>query len=65
MKSLDAIKKIDELGRIIIPLEMRQALEWNQLDDLLLSLNAKDNTVTLMLSEKHPEPECLFCGKAR
>ena len=62
MKSFKAIQKIDELGRIILPLEMRQILEWNQRDNLLLLLNAEDNTVTLKLSEKYIGPECLFCG---
>ena len=62
MKSFEAIRKIDELGRIILPLEMRQILEWNQRDNVLLSLNAEDNTITLKLSEKYMEAKCFFCG---
>ena len=62
MKSLEKIRKIDELGRIILPLEMRQALDWNQRDNLLLSLNTEDNTVTLKLSVKYMEAKCFFCG---
>ena len=62
MKSLKAIQKIDELGRVIIPLEMRQILEWNQRDKLFLSLNAEENTISINMADKFMGPECLFCG---
>ena len=56
MKSIGIVRKIDELGRIVLPIETRRQL----------GLDAKDG-VEIFVDEdkiilKKYEPCCLFCG---
>ena len=50
MKSTGIVRKVDDLGRIVLPAELRRLLE---LDD-----RAEGDTVVL---KKH-RPSCVFCG---
>ena len=53
--------KIDELGRISLPVELRKRYGWDKKDTLALYF-VDQNTLILQLSEKYPGPRCVFCG---
>lgn len=50
------IRKIDELGRIVLPIEIRKTLDIKEKDSINISL--MDNGVFL----QKKEPTCIFCG---
>lgn len=50
------IRKIDELGRIVLPIEIRKTLNIKEKDSINISL--MDNGVFL----QKREPSCIFCG---
>jgi len=54
---------IDDLGRIILPKELRQKQKWVTGDKLSFNLT-EDGTVIMKLTEKCPEPKCVICAKA-
>lgn len=56
MKTLSFIRRVDNLGRIVIPVELRRALELEDGQEVELTLHAE----TLVLQKF--EPGCLFCG---
>jgi transcriptional pleiotropic regulator of transition state genes len=62
MAELNAIRKIDELGRIVLPGDFRKRSGWGIGDGILLTLSADCSAITLTLDEKNPEPKCVFCG---
>jgi transcriptional pleiotropic regulator of transition state genes len=49
-------RKIDELGRIIIPVEMRNALGWN--GETKISINREGESVILQTYHDR----CFLCG---
>jgi len=51
-------RPIDELGRVVIPKEMRNALEINAKDEVEIVING--DTITLHKVNK----QCAFCGAA-
>lgn len=59
MKSTGMIRKIDELGRIVLPIELRRNLEIGEKDSLEIFTNA--DTIVL----KKYQPCCVFCGNAK
>ncbi|MCL2033457.1 MAG: AbrB/MazE/SpoVT family DNA-binding domain-containing protein [Oscillospiraceae bacterium] len=56
MKSTGIVRKIDELGRIVIPKELRLTLNIDERAPM--EIFVKENQIILM---KH-EPSCIFCG---
>ncbi len=58
LKSTGIVRKVDELGRIVLPIELRRTLGIDQKDALEIYV---DET-TIML--KKYEPACIFCGSA-
>ncbi len=58
MKSTGIIRKVDELGRVVIPMEIRIALDIEPKDPL--EIFVENNQIVL---RKH-EPYCIFCGSA-
>jgi len=52
------VRKVDELGRIVLPIEYRQALNIKERDEIEITLKA--NEITL----KKPIYGCHFCGSA-
>ena len=56
MKKSCSIRKIDELGRLVLPIEIRQTLDIKEKDPLEISL--KDNGVFI----KKTIPSCVFCN---
>ena len=58
MKSTGIIRKVDELGRIVLPIELRRTLDIAERDELEIYLD--DDKVIL----KKYEPSCIFCGSS-
>ncbi len=56
MKKTFSIRKIDNLGRIVIPMDFRKALEIQDWDELYLSLEGS----TVQIRKAHQQ--CTFCG---
>ena len=59
MKSTGIVRKVDELGRVVLPIELRRSLNIEEKDSLEIYVDG--NTVIL----KKYEPDCIFCGNAR
>ena len=59
MKSTGIVRKIDDLGRIVLPIEQRRVLEIGDRDSLEIFI--EDNTIIL----KKYQPACIFCGNAK
>ena len=59
MKSTGIVRKVDELGRIVLPIELRRTLEINEKDSLEIYVDG--SSVIL----KKYEPSCIFCGDAK
>lgn len=59
MKATGIVRKVDELGRIVLPVELRNKFEIGEKDPLEIYVDA--NTIIL----KKYSPECLFCGEAK
>jgi transcriptional pleiotropic regulator of transition state genes len=58
MKSTGIVRKVDELGRIVLPIELRKNLDINIKDSLEIYVDG--NSVIL----KKYLPACVFCGEA-
>ena len=56
MKATGIVRKVDELGRIVLPVELRRILDIAEKD--ALEIYVDDNTIIL----KKYEPTCIFCG---
>ena len=56
MKSTGIVRKVDELGRIVLPIELRRTLDIAERDELEIYLD--EDKVIL----KKYEPSCIFCG---
>lgn len=59
MKATGIVRKVDELGRIVIPIELRRTLDIAEKDALEIYTN--EDTIIL----KKYEPACIFCGKMK
>jgi transcriptional pleiotropic regulator of transition state genes len=62
MEPVHAARKVDELGRIVLPSELRKKLDWSEGDSV--SVIENDGTVILKLFERCRGPKCVFCGTA-
>ncbi|MFY9188237.1 MAG: AbrB/MazE/SpoVT family DNA-binding domain-containing protein [bacterium] len=58
MKSTGIVRKVDELGRVVIPIELRRTLDIAERDALEIYVDA-DKIVL-----KKYQPDCVFCGSA-
>lgn len=58
MKSTGVVRKVDELGRIVIPIELRRTMGIEEKD--ALEIYVDDEKIIL----KKYEPACIFCGNA-
>jgi transcriptional pleiotropic regulator of transition state genes len=58
MKATGIVRKVDELGRIVLPIELRKNLDINIKDPLEIYVDG--NSVIL----KKYLPACIFCGEA-
>lgn len=58
MKSLGIVRKVDELGRIVLPIELRRKFGIEIKDSL--EIYTEGDSIIL----KKYEPACIFCGDA-
>lgn len=58
MKSTGIVRKVDELGRVVIPVELRRNLRIDRRDPLEIYVD--EDKIIL----KKYEPACVFCGSA-
>lgn len=56
MKATGIIRPIDDLGRIVLPIELRKAMNINKKD--LLEIFVNDSTIILKKYDK----SCIFCA---
>ena len=59
MKSTGIVRKVDELGRIVLPIELRRTLDIAERDELEIYLD--EDKIVL----KRYEPSCIFCGNVK
>ncbi len=58
MKSTGIVRKVDELGRIVLPMEIRKILDIKERDAIEIF---KDEDKIIL---RKYEPSCIFCGNA-
>ena len=58
LKSTGIVRKVDELGRVVIPIELRRTLGIDVKDSLEIYVDSE------RIILKKYEPACLFCGNA-
>ncbi len=57
MKSTGIVRKVDNLGRIVLPIELRNVLGINSKDPLEIFIDGSS-----IILKKY-EPQCTFCDK--
>ena len=58
MKATGIVRKVDELGRIVLPMELRRTLGINKEDPVEIFVDESN-----IILRKY-EPACIFCGSA-
>lgn len=58
MKSTGIVRKVDELGRIVLPMELRKCMDINIKDPLEIYTEGE-----YILVKKY-QPACIFCNEA-
>lgn len=63
MKSTGMVRRVDDLGRVVLPKELRQMLGIEKRDgmDACVEIFVDGDAIVL----KKYEPACMFCGEAR
>ena len=59
MKSTGIVRKVDELGRIVLPIELRRTLDIAEKDSLEIYVDG-----TSIVLKKY-QPACIFCDDAK
>ncbi len=59
LKSTGIVRKVDELGRIVLPIELRRTLDIAEKDSLEIYVDGSQ-----IILKKY-EPSCIFCGDAK
>jgi len=59
MKSTGIVRKVDELGRIVLPIELRRTLDIAEKDSLEIYVD--DDSIIL----RKYQPACIFCDNAK
>lgn len=59
MKSTGIVRKVDELGRIVLPIELRRTLDIAERDPL--EIYVSEDTIML----KKYQPSCVFCDSVK
>lgn len=59
MKSTGVVRKVDELGRIVIPIELRRTLDVAEKDALEIYVDGEQ-----IILKKY-QPACIFCGEGK
>lgn len=58
MRNTGIVRKVDELGRIVIPIELRRTLDIEEKDALEIYVDGEQ-----IILKKY-QPACIFCGEA-
>lgn len=56
MKATGIVRKVDELGRIVLPIELRRTLDIAERDPLEIYVDGSSIVLTKY------QPACVFCG---
>ena len=59
MKATGIVRRVDELGRVVIPIELRNKLDIKVKDPIEIFVDS--NAIVL----KKYEPNCIFCGNSK
>ena len=59
MKSTGIIRRVDELGRVVLPIELRNKFGITEKDPMEIYVDG--NSIIL----KKYEPNCIFCGNSK
>lgn len=59
MKSTGIVRKVDELGRIVLPIELRRTLGIEEKDRIEIFVDGES-----IILRKH-QPGCIFCDNAK
>ena len=59
MKATGILRKVDELGRVVIPIELRNKLDIHEKDPLEIYVEGND-----IILRKF-QPNCIFCGNTK
>ena len=59
MKSTGIVRKVDELGRTVLPIELRRTLDIAEKDSLEIYVDG----ASIVL--KKYQPSCIFCGDSK
>lgn len=59
IKSTGIVRKVDELGRVVLPIELRNKFEIKEKDQLEIYVDGS----SIIL--KKSEPNCIFCGATK
>ena len=59
VKSTGIVRKVDELGRVVIPIELRRTLGIEEKDSLEIYVDGEH-----IILKKY-EPACIFCTNAK
>lgn len=59
MKSTGIVRKVDELGRIVLPIELRRTLGIEEKDRIEIFVDGES-----IILRKY-EPACIFCDNAK
>lgn len=58
MKATGIVRRVDQLGRIVLPKELRQTLKIDEKDPMEIYVNGEDVIL------RRYAPGCIFCGSA-
>lgn len=59
MKATGIVRKVDELGRIVLPIELRRTLDIAERDPLEIYVDGSS-----IILNKY-QPACIFCGDSK
>ena len=59
MKATGVVRKIDELGRIVLPIELRRTMDIAEKDPIEIFVDGES-----IILKKY-EPSCIFCSEAK
>lgn len=59
MKATGVIRRVDELGRVVIPIEIRNQFGISEKDPIEIYVDG-----SLIVLKKY-EPNCIFCGSSK
>ncbi len=60
MKATGIVRKVDELGRVVIPMELRRTLGIEEKDPLEIYMDGES-----IILKKYEFGGCIFCGERR